>query len=84
MPRLWRTAFAPGYYDSATFCRVWVRFCEGDAPRVAPNRSREGVMDVQALESLPDELERFASEFDSCVKTSPTRAPVEGEIHAWK
>ena len=41
-------------------------------------------MDVQALESLPDELERFASEFDSCVKTSPTHAPVEGEIHAWK
>lgn len=30
-------------------------------------------MDVRALESLPDELERFASAFDSCVKTSPSR-----------
>lgn len=31
-------------------------------------------MDVlQALESLPGELERFASELDACVKTSPSR-----------
>lgn len=30
-------------------------------------------MDVHALESLPDELERFASEFDACVKTAPSR-----------
>lgn len=32
-------------------------------------------MDVvlQALESLPDELERFASELDACIKTKPSR-----------
>jgi len=30
-------------------------------------------MDVRALESLPDELERFASALDSCIKTAPSR-----------
>jgi SRSO17 transposase len=30
-------------------------------------------MDVRALETLPDELERFASALDSCVKTAPSR-----------
>lgn len=30
-------------------------------------------MDVQVLESLPVELERFATAFDACVKTSPSR-----------